>query len=529
MLVIVLAQIQISFNTNAIRVSIGPIVEDLHVAATAVGTALVIYSISVAAFVMLGSKLGKLFGTRLVFQVAIVAHGLAMAVMALSPDIRMIYIAQVIAGLASAALVPTLVVLTAVSYHGRQQAQAFGILAGAAAAAGAGAFFLAGFLGTVLSWRYSFGLLIVTAAAAVSLSFRLNPVRPQPGVKVDVLGALLAASAIALFCFGFNCINGWGFLLAKSGAPFALLGLSPVPFMIIVGVVLGQGFFVRSQWRIARERSPLLALEVLASAQERSAVYALFAVGALGTAVSFLIPLYIQIVQDRSSLFTAVALAPYALAISAAAIFSVRLYDRLAPRRLGILGFVLVAIGLTVVAFTIRNDWGTPVVILGLLVLGLGEGSLLTLLVNVLVSASRKELAGDVGALRGVIHAVSSALGTAVIGAVVVSLLSLFIVSAFRASDLPASLETEINFDNINFVTNDHLRAVLSATSATPEQVEEAARVNENARLLALKASFLILASLSLLAIFPATRLPNCIAGEIPDEETVAPGGPPPP
>ena len=238
MLVIVLAQIQISFNTNAIRVSIGPIVEDLHVAATAVGTALVIYSISVAAFVMLGSKLGKLFGTRLVFQVAIVAHGLAMAVMALSPDIRMIYIAQVIAGLASAALVPTLVVLTAVSYHGRQQAQAFGILAGAAAAAGAGAFFLAGFLGTVLSWRYSFGLLIVTAAAAVSLSFRLNPVRPQPGVKVDVLGALLAASAIALFCFGFNCITRWGFLLAKSGPPFALLGLSPLPFMIIVGVVL---------------------------------------------------------------------------------------------------------------------------------------------------------------------------------------------------------------------------------------------------------------------------------------------------
>ena len=203
--------------------------------------------------------------------------------------------------------------------------------------------------------------------------------------------------------------------------------------------------------------------------------------------------------------------------------FSVRLYDRLAPRRLGILGFILVSIGLTVVAFTIRNDWGKPVVIIGLVVLGLGEGSLLTLLFNVLVSASRKELAGDVGALRGVIHAVSSALGTAIGGAVVVSLLSVFILTAFRSSDLPASLKTEINFDNVNFITNDHLKTVLGATSATPEQVDQAARINEDARLLALKASFLILAGLSLLAIFPATGLPNYVAGEIPDEEADAP------
>ena len=77
------------------------------------------YSLFVAAFVMLGAKLGKLFGERLVFQVSAVAHGVAMAIMAFSRDASMMNIAQIIAGLAAALLVPTLVVLIAANYRGQ--------------------------------------------------------------------------------------------------------------------------------------------------------------------------------------------------------------------------------------------------------------------------------------------------------------------------------------------------------------------------------------------------------------------------
>jgi MFS family permease len=226
-------------------------------------------------------------------------------------------------------------------------------------------------------------------------------------------------------------------------------------------------------------------------------------------------------VQDRTPLFTAVAIVPYALAVAAAAIVSVRLYDRLTPRKLGIISFVLIAIGLTIVAFTISNDWGTPVVILGLLVVGLGEGTMLTLLFNVLVSASPKELAGDVGALRGVANNVSSALGAAFAGVVAVGLLSLLITTSFNRSDLPRALEAEINLDRIGFVSNEQLEAVLGATSATPEQVAEAVRINEAARLASLKATFLMIAGISLLAIFPALRLPNYVPGKLSADDIV--------
>jgi MFS family permease len=517
--VIVLAQMQMAFNVNAIPVSVGPIVEDLDTAATNVGTALVIYSLFVAAFVMVGAKLGKIFGARLVFQITVLVHGASMALMAFSTDVRMMNIAQAIAGVAAAALVPTLVVLIAANYHGRQQSQALGILAGTPAISGALAFFIAGYLGTVLSWRYSFGLLFFLSLAVFALSFRLQKVPRQEGTRIDAIGAILSAVAVLLLIFGFNNLLNWGIVLAKPAAPFTLLGLSPALLFVVIGLMLFQAFFAWSHQRVKLGDTPLLALEVLDSPQERSGIVALLVIGALGPAVNFLIPLYIQIVQGQTSLFTSIVVIPYTLAIATAAIFIVRFYDRLTPRQIAVFAFVAVAIGLTSLAFTIRGEWGTPVVILSLIILGLGEGSLLTLLFNVLVSESPKELAGDVGALRGVANNMSTALGTAFASIAAVGFLTLIVTSSLAQSAIPNSLKVQINLDNVDFITNDQLQTVLTETTdASPAEVTEAVAINTDARLRALKASFLILAGFALLAIFPALGLPDYRPGEIPPD-----------
>lgn len=516
LVVILLAQIQMAFNVNAIPVSVGPIVEELGIPATSVGTALVFYSLFVAAFVLVGAKLGKMFGDRLVFQVTALAHGAAMAIMALSPSAAAMNLAQALAGLAAAALVPTLVVLIAANYRGQQQAQALGIMAGTPAISGALAFFIAGLLGTLVSWRLSFGLLSVLSIAVFFLSFRLRPIPRQEGVKIDAVGAVLAALAIMMISFGFNNLNSWGIMWAKPAAPFTLVGLSPAPFMVILGVVLGQAFFSWSQRRVARQKTPLLALEVLGSPEERANIVALLVIGALGPAVNFLIPLYIQIVQGQSSLETAVTVIPYTLAIAASAALIVRLFGRLSPRQIATIGFTTVAIGLTLLSFTISNEWRTPVIIFSLIVVGLGEGSLLTLLFNVMVSAAPKELAGDVGALRGVANNLSTALGTAFAGVVAVGLLSTIVFSALAQSNIPASLKLQVDLDNVNFITNEQLDEVLSQTDATPAEIAEAVRINEESRLGALRASFLILAGIALLALVPSRSLPHYAPGEVP-------------
>jgi len=88
----------------------------------------------------------------------------------------------------------------------------------------------------------------------------------------------------------------------------------------------------------------------------------------------------------------------------------------------------------------------------------------------VLVSASPKRLAGDVGALRGVANNMSNAIGAAFASVVAVGLLSLLLASASGGSDLPPRLETRTLFNEIDFVSNQELRSVLEATSASPAQ-----------------------------------------------------------
>jgi MFS family permease len=188
LIVIVLAQLQMAINVSALPVSLGPISQDLNVPATAAATALLLYSLFVAAFVMLGAKIGKLAGERLVFQVGVNAHGIAMGLMAASTNASVMNTAQAIAGVSAAAVVPTLVVLIAANYHGRQQATALGVLAGIPAVASAVTFVVAGFLATALSWRYTYGLIVLMAVVVFVLSFRLAPISRQPSIRSTFSG-----------------------------------------------------------------------------------------------------------------------------------------------------------------------------------------------------------------------------------------------------------------------------------------------------------------------------------------------------
>jgi MFS family permease len=348
------------------------------------------------------------------------------------------------------------------------------------------------------------------------LSTRLKPVEKLPTVTIDWVGVVLAAATIILISLGFNNINSWGLLLAKAAAPFTLIGVSPVPIMILLGVVGIQLFLSWAQQRQSAQKTPLLALEVIESSQEQAAVYSMMAIVVLGNALIFLTPLYIQIVQGRNSFQTSVAMIPYQLAVFAAAILIVRLYDRLAPRQIARYAFILVSVGMVVLAIVMNNQWNNILVILGLVLVGMGEGSLVTLLFNVLVTSSPKEFAADVGALRGTVNNLAAGVGTALAGALVVGILSVNIQrSLVDHPILPPALIQQVNLDNVTFVSNDRLKSVMVGTTATPAQIDEAVQINADARLQALKLSFLFLAALSLLMIVPSRRLPRYVPGEI--------------
>ncbi len=519
MIVIALGQMLMSFNVAAIPVSMGGMVESFQTPPTTVGTAVVFYSLGVSGFIMLGAKLGQRFGSKVFFQASVGLFLLAMVMMVLSPTAEVMLAGQLLAGFAASGLVPTLVVLIAVHYRGKQQAEAVGWLGSARAIAGVLAFVIVGGVATWLSWRWAFGLLVLHGAVLLLLSFRLKPSAPLPDVKIDLIGVVLSATAITLITFGFNNLRQWGVLMARQAAPFNLAGVSPAPAMIVAGVAILAAFVAWSHRQAAARNTPLIALEVIDSPLEWMTVVALFTIVGMEGAINFAVPLYLQIVQGSPAVWTSVAMMPFMLTVFFTAILVVRLYNRFTPRQIATGAFLLVTVGTAWLAFVVTNDWETVPVILGLIIVGLGQGALVTLLFNVLVTASPKALAGDVGSLRGVTQNLAAAVGTALVGTVLVGLLSAMIIGQLNENPaITAELKNEVDMANLNFMSDAQLKDRLGSI-ATSQQMDEALRINAEARIRALKIGFLCLSGLALLAIFPCRWLPDYRPGEIPSEQ----------
>ena len=141
-----LGQALMSFNVASLPVALSGMVHSFDVPPTTVATGIVMYSLAVAAFVMLGGKLTQRFGALHVFRAVVLLFGGAQVLMTFSPTANLMLTAQVLAALAGAALVPSLVALIANQYHGQQQAAALGALGSARAGAGVLAFLIGGVL-----------------------------------------------------------------------------------------------------------------------------------------------------------------------------------------------------------------------------------------------------------------------------------------------------------------------------------------------------------------------------------------------
>ncbi|HEV7186232.1 MAG TPA: MFS transporter [Leifsonia sp.] len=512
-----LAQVLMSFNVAALPVSLGGMVHDFGVPPTTVSTAIVTYGIAVAALVMVGAKLGQRVGWVLIFRIVVAIFAGSALMMVLAPSVGWAITAQALAGASAAIIVPSLVALIAENYQGAQQATAIGSLGSARALSGVSAFFIGGALGTLIGWRPVFLIVLALAIAVFLFSFRLRSAGANPAVKIDAVAAVLIGAAVILLTLGFNNLNAWGVLEARASAPFDILGLSPAPVFIVVGLVLGQAFFLWTRRRTRAGKVPLVSLAVLGSSRERAAVYAMFIVVALEAALNFTVPLYIQIVQGRTPFDTSLAMMPFNLTVFIVATLVVRFYKRFSPRTIGVFSFSLTTIALAWLAFVVNNNWESLPTILGLIVFGIGQGALVTLVFNVLVTASPRELAGDVGSVRGTTQNLASAVGTALAGALLVTILGINVGQAVVSHvDLPPSLVAQVDLDNVNFISNEQLKEALQRTNATEAQVSAAVAVNTDARLRALKLGLLILAGISAIAIIPAARLPRYRPHEIP-------------
>lgn len=506
--IVMLCQIQVSFN--AFNVSIEGIVQDLDIPATSVGLALTTSTFAMAGFVLLGSRIGARIGPRRALHIGMIGPTIAAITISLTNEGWMLFAVQALNGATVALAAPALTVVIASNYQGRQQGQAIGFLASAIPLAQVVSLLAAGALASSVGWRWSFVLLSVIGIVNLALIGRLAPIAPRPDVVIDWRGAGLSSVGIILVSAAFSFLNSWGFFTASEQAPFDIAGLSPVPVLLVIGLVLIHAFFRSTRRRMDEGKPVLFSLDVLRSTQERSIVACMALMLFIGTATSFLLPLYMQVVQGLSGFRTSVSIVPYTLSIFVANTQVSRLYQRFSPAAITRASFTVVFLALTLLSFTIRRDWSQNMVVLGLVTLGLAQGCIVALVFNKLLMSNPKELAGDVGAFRGLTHNISGSVGIAVGTAIAVSLLGVIVArDAVASPAFSPEIMEQVNFDNTNFITSDQLAGVLEERGATAEEIDAAVEIYEDARLRALRTTLMFLALMALLALVPAGKMPD--------------------
>lgn len=503
-LILSAAQFILVLDTTVMNVSISNVVADLDTTVEKVQLAITAYMLVMASTMLLGGKLGDIWGRRRAFRIGLTMFAIGSGLTAIAPGIGWLLIGwSLIEGLGAAVLVPALVALIAANYEGERRALAYGIIGGVAAAGAAAGPLIGGAVTTALSWRVVFAGEVGIAIIVLFLSGMIVDAPRESARRLDWIGALLSVVGLVLIVFGVLQSSVWGWILPRNpptigGTEITPLGLSPVPFVILVGFGVLLGFARWVERREARGEEPLLRVALLRITQLRGGALMIFAQQVILLGTFFAVPLYLQVVLGKDAFETGVKLLPLSVVMLVSAVLAPRVASRFSPRaivRAGLLALLVSVLGLVgAVDFTLNSvAFGVS---LGLM--GFGAGLMVSQIGNVIMSSVGQSDSSEAGGIQGTFQYLGGALGTALVGAVLLSGLTASFndhvvdnpqISSSTQQRLSAATE-----QGIAFVPSSEVEAKLARSHVGPREASAIVDGYDQAQIEALKVALLSVA-----------------------------------
>ncbi len=522
------AQFIMVLDTTVMNVSISQIVEDLNTTVVGLQTAITLYTLVMAAFMLIGGKLGDRWGAKRAYAVGLLVYGTGSLITALSPTLGVLIVGwSFVEGLGAVLVIPAIAALTAATYAGRQRALAYGILGGVSGASAALGPLIGGWVTANYTWRLVFATETVVVLALM-LFLRAIPATAGRHGRLDLGGAFLSAAGLGLAVFGILRSSQWGWITPKAAAPFTPLGLSPVFWLIVVGLILMALFARREESLIEAGKEPLLDVRLLGIPRLRAGLTTLLCQQFIIMSTFFVLPLYLQTVLGYDSLQTGITILPLSMGLFFFALLGASLAARYSPKRIVEIGLVGMLIGeVLLIAFTGPNLQSTGFAI-ALALVGAGLGLLASQLGNVIMSSVAPERGSEAGGLQGTAQNLGASLGTALVGSILIASLVTNFQTAVLADPALADVSSEIAAaaeKNANFVSTAQVQASAEAAGLSPAQVDAIVTEYANAQIAALKAAFASIALFALLALWYVRRLPTRATGDEPAAALPTPSG----
>jgi MFS family permease len=229
--------------------------------------------------------------------------------------------------------------------------------------------------------------------------------------------------------------------------------------------------------------------------------------------IFFTVPLYLQIVQGLDALETGVRMLPASIGLFVSALAGSALAKRFPARALVRVGLAIVLVAVLLLLETIEPELDNASFLIAMGVLGVGMGLIVSQLGNVVQSAVEDKDRSEAGGLQNTAQQLGSSLGTALLGAIVISgLITAFSGNVEDNPKVSNAVEDKVEVrvaSGGSFVGSDQVRAAAAEEGVDPATAEELVSDYEQAQISALKIAFLGAALLVLASFFATSRLPT--------------------
>ena len=397
------AQLMVGIDLTIVNIALPSMQQDLGMSDPSRQWVITLFALGYGGLLLLGGRMSDLIGRRRALLAGLTGFALASALGGAATGAAVLLTGRALQGVFGALLTPAVLATLAASFPSpAERGKAFGIY-GAVMGSASGLGILAGAVLTeYLDWRWAMYVnLPIAALAAAGVLYAVPPVQRASGVRVDVLGAVLATTGLMAVVFGFGRAesDGW-----SAPATYA---------SVAVGVALLAGFLAAQ----ARVANPLLPLRVLRDRKRGGSYLAVFSLAIGMFAALFFLTFYLQTVRHYSPIRAGLGFLPLTVGLMLGVRAVSRLLARASVRALICPGLLTIAAGLALLGL-LRPDSNYWLQVMPVfLLVGLGTGW-------VLVAANSTATLGAgadsavAGAMVMTSQQVGASLGTALLSTV---------------------------------------------------------------------------------------------------------------
>ncbi|MGV3278622.1 MFS transporter [Rickettsiales bacterium LUAb2] len=503
----------ISFGTmsdnTVLANALANIATDLHATVSEMQFANIVFSL-MAGSVMIAAGL---LGGRLVWK-KILNTGLLILIIAeliayLTPNIQiLVYMGRVLAGLGASLAIPAVIGLIPLLYDGKKLGLAFGMLGVTTALGSSVSPIISGLLIVHYGWRVCFLLLaILFLICIIGTTFSIKNLPKQINKhKFDSFGFILLFIGLTLFIYALSQISEWG-LVNNINAPFTILGMSPILYMIFTGLIVMFLFWEYEKYRQNKYGAEAVLVPTIFISNHAilggiaMSAYVFYCLGGL----MFFIVLYMQIVLEQNAINTGIYLCVFSIGMSLSSIFAPVLGKNLSPKRLCQAGILVTSLAIILLSISISVTNITHLFFISLFIVGLGIGIVMSQASYAVSKAiSDPNLVSHSGGVQGAARNIGQSIGVALVGLVLIFSLTNSVKKQLNTDQyLNNFVTTHLALNKeFNFISNKNLKQILQKENLSQSSINNAIIINQQSQIKSLRTTIMFIGISSLVFLF---------------------------